>query len=165
MEGWGPWEIAEGLDSWRPGHSLSGGEPAGESCSFCGSLHPDRFVALLREGWILGPTDKPYKAYLSRPFTEQEIADRKAGDATVRAIRELGERDGKTVEQVDADVEAYWSQTGLAQDGVQVAKFYYQHLSTQQQHEFIALHNGHQMRIGYPGHLYRLPFFVGNAVG
>lgn len=60
----GPWERTEGLDSWTAGHSLAGGAAAGPACSFCGSLHPDRFMELLKAGWFLGPTDKTYKAYI-----------------------------------------------------------------------------------------------------
>lgn len=46
------------LDTWRS-------EPVGPCCSYCGSLNPDRFMELVRIGWIVGPTDKSYKAYLS----------------------------------------------------------------------------------------------------
>lgn len=56
----GPWERAENLDHWQQ----RDGQPC---CSFCGSLHPDRFMELVRDGWLVGPTDKPYKAYLSAP--------------------------------------------------------------------------------------------------
>lgn len=59
-----PWEHAEGLDSWTAGRSLAGGKAPGPACSFCGSLHPDRFMELLEAGWYLGPTDKTYKAYI-----------------------------------------------------------------------------------------------------
>lgn len=35
------------------------------SCSYCGSAHPDDFMAACREGVLLGPTDKAYKVYLN----------------------------------------------------------------------------------------------------
>lgn len=44
--------------------------------------------------------------------------------------------------------------------GRQYAKFYFQHLSPEQRREFIARLNAQTMNIGYPGHFYRLPFFV-----
>lgn len=40
-------------------------EPGGlRKCSYCGSVHPDDFIARLKAGDELGPTDKNYKAYL-----------------------------------------------------------------------------------------------------
>ncbi|MEU1596218.1 hypothetical protein ABZ468_26000 [Streptomyces sp. NPDC005708] len=63
----GPWPHEEGHDTWSTRQGLAGQAAVGRSCSFCGSLHPDRFMELVREGWIVGPTDKDYKAYLERP--------------------------------------------------------------------------------------------------
>ncbi len=163
----GPWERAEGLDEWREDRGLAGQNRVGLSCSFCGSLHPDRFMELVREGWVVGPTDKSYKAYLGRPRTVEEIAGRKAqwmsADAVARAIRDLGAKDGKTEEQVTADLEEEWNTRHLPafRDGCgQEAKFYYQHLSDAQRAEFIELYNEHRMTISYPGYLYTLPFFA-----
>jgi hypothetical protein len=34
-------------------------------CSYCGSVHPDDFLARLKAGDALGATDKNYKAYLA----------------------------------------------------------------------------------------------------
>ncbi len=39
-------------------------------------------------------------------------------------------------------------------------KFYFQHLSEAQQVRFVELLNAKKMRVGYPGHFYRLPFFI-----
>lgn len=104
----GPWAIKESQDTWTDRGGVA------PSCSYCGSLHPDRFMELAREGWTVGPTDKTYKAYLSTPEGE-----------------------------------------GVHRE----AKFYFQHLSEQQQNEFIELVNDHTMKVGYPGHFYVLPFF------
>ncbi len=159
----GPWERVEGLDTWEPGRGMSGGEAAGLSCSFCGSLHPDRFMELIRDGWIVGPTGKSYKAYVDKPYTADEIAAGKqrwiVDSRAAKAIRAVGERDGKTGEQIIADLEAQWA--ALPHNpGRTVAKFYYQHLSEDQAREFVDLMNSGRMRIGYPGHLYVLPFFA-----
>lgn len=165
MSGLGPWERAEDLDEWRSGGGIIGQERIGLSCSFCGSLHPDRFMELVGEGWVVGPTDKSYKAYLSKPLTADEVADRKrqwlTSDGVTRAIREAGERDGKTAGQIEADIEHEWTtiQAPLLLSAGIEAKFYYQHLSDDQQAEFIELYNEHQMVVGWPGHLYTLPFF------
>lgn len=103
MQEMGSWERAENLDRWDE-------RPTGLSCSFCGSLHPDRFFALVREGYEVGPTDKSYKAYVKTPTGE--------------------------------------------------TKFYFLHLTEEQQVEFVGLLNAKQIKIGYPGRFYVLPFFV-----
>lgn len=105
---YGPWESEEGLDAWQTEPRREGEQTP--FCSFCGSLHPERFFELVREGWTVSPTDKNYKAYL------------KGG--------------------------GLW------------AKFYFQHLSHEQQGEFIALYNTGEMSIAEPGHFYVAPFFV-----
>lgn len=63
----GPWSHTEGLDSWvtpRDRRSPSRRDP-GPLCSFCGSLEPGRFLELVGEGWVVDPTLKTYKAYLT----------------------------------------------------------------------------------------------------
>lgn len=39
-------------------------------------------------------------------------------------------------------------------------KFYFQHLSTEEQRRFVNLLNERKITIGYPGHFYVRPFFV-----
>ncbi|MEU1552094.1 hypothetical protein ABZ517_05155 [Streptomyces scabiei] len=156
----GPWERGEGLDTWstRPGNG------AGPSCSFCGSLHPDRFMELVHAGWIVGPTDKSYKAYLCQPLTDEEKAEHKArwmDGFTANEIRASAKDRGTTPEQVTTDLEAlYEAQVAPLAEGTKQAKFYFQHLSEEQQHTFIDLHNSRQMQVGYPGHFYQLPYFM-----
>lgn len=167
MSDLGPWERAADLDEWRPDRGVIGQDQIGLSCSFCGSLNPDRFMELVRAGWVVGPTDKNYKAYLGRPRTDEDIAARKAqwlagGAGIPKAIRELGIRDGKDDAQIEADIEEEWNAHHLPmlRDGCgQDAKFYYQHLSDTQRALFIELYNEHRMAVGYPGHFYTLPFF------
>lgn len=43
------------------------------TCSFCGGAHPDDVNALLREGWLVDPTDKHYKRYLAEPDGTQPV--------------------------------------------------------------------------------------------
>lgn len=38
--------------------------------------------------------------------------------------------------------------------------FYYQHLSRSQMNRFIELYNSGKMKVGFPGHFYRMPFFM-----
>lgn len=42
-------------------------------------------------------------------------------------------------------------------------KFYFQHLSEEQMREFIDLLNARRLNIGYPGHFYVLPYFIGTS--
>ena len=90
-------------DSWRDDRT----------CSYCGSLHPDDFMALAAGGTMLDPTDKPYKVYVK----------------------------------------------GVTTNGS--GKFYFQHLSAEQQRQFVDLLNSKTLNIGYPGHFYTRPFFIG----
>lgn len=43
-------------------------------------------------------------------------------------------------------------------------KFYFQHLSRDDQAKFIELLNNKTMKIGYPGYFYTMPFFAQSAV-
>lgn len=159
----GPWPHEEHLDTWTAGPGLIGQDTVGLSCSFCGSLNPDQFIDLVRGGWEVGPTDKNYKAYLRQALTTEEESRQKADwiehNAVAKAVRELGERDGKTSEQIASDLDEQWARMPHSSRGPE-AKFYFQHLSVEQQDEFISLHNARHMSIGYPGYLYVMPFFA-----
>ncbi len=58
----GPWDRKEDLDTWE----MRGKD---KCCSFCGSLHPDRVLELVREHGIsiIGTTTKGYKWYVHQP--------------------------------------------------------------------------------------------------
>lgn len=71
-------------------------------------------------------------------------------DAFMQAIA-----DGREIGPTDKNYKAYV--------GPNSAKFYYQHLSVEQRHAFIDHINARTITIGYPGHFYVLPFFVGRA--
>lgn len=164
MQELGPWPRDAGPDTWATGRGLGGRDASGPSCSFCGSLDPDRFMELVRDGWIVGPTDKSYKAYLDKPATEEEKQRKKrnwlAGDLA-EAIKLSAEADGKTPEEVADELEAtYRASHPMGDSAGTVAKFYFQHLSEEQCREFIDLYNSRQMTVGYPSHFYRWPFFM-----
>lgn len=114
MREMGPWSREEGQDSWLDEPRRTGG--AVPVCSFCGSLHPGKFLELVAEGWLVGPTDKSYKAYLH--------------------------------------------QTSRDPEGPVRAKFYFQHLSDEQQQQFVNLYNAGMVHFSAPGHFYVLPFFM-----
>lgn len=54
---------AEGVDAWEQREQFANGI-VGLHCSYCGSLHPDIFIALVKKGAEIIPTDKSYKAYI-----------------------------------------------------------------------------------------------------
>jgi len=160
----GGWARTEGLDTWDLRSSMADREPVGLVCSFCGSLNPDRFIELARAGWLVGPTDKNYKVYLAKPLTDEEQAERRASwlaSFTPLEVRAVADGAGKTPEEYRAELEAvYEQQVAPTVQGSTEAKFYLQHLSVEQQGEFIRLYNEGGMKVGYPGHLYVLPYFA-----
>lgn len=57
-----------GGDSWREDD---------RSCSYCGSIHPDAFMAEIAKGTEIVPTDKNYKVYVgtaSQKFYFQHLS-------------------------------------------------------------------------------------------
>lgn len=64
-------------------------------------------------------------------------------------------RSGKELGVTDKNYKAYV-------DGMN-GKFYYQHLSAEQRHEFIALINERKINFGYPGYFTVLPYFIQRA--
>lgn len=150
------------LDVWESGYGLAGQNEAGDSCSYCGSLNPARFMELVDAGWWVDPTDKAYKAYLAEPLTEAQVAERRGqwmAQPFVAAVREAARR--QNAADVDATVEKEWEQYPAARGHGQVlAKFYYQHLDDGQQQRFVDLVNDRTMKIGEPGYFYVPPFFT-----
>ena len=141
------------LDTWRTGGGLVTQGSIGTSCSYCGSLNPDRFMELVREGWVVGPTDKSYKVYLGQPLSDDERAARKAEWLQRFAA-------GPKIAEQNADLEAAYDRDHAFPQSKGGAKFYLQHLGADQQNEFIDLVNRGRMVMGEPGYFYQLPFFT-----
>jgi len=136
-------------DHWQLRHGRKGPR----FCSYCGSLHPDDFMAVAREGGgVLGPTDKNYKVYVTIESVQY---------TPTSTVYTNGKKE-KT--------------TKLPRQTAQL-KFYFQHLSDDQRREFVDLYNarprrtydenmgfiqaeGTGMLIGYPGYLYSGAFFM-----
>lgn len=139
--------VAQDKDTWAAHHGLVNQE---RGCSYCGSMHPDEFMQAVRDGYTVGPTDKSYKAYLSETPTDEQMAERKA-QAVERYVR-MGSSQDSALRMVESDLSI--------KAGRDVGKFYFQHLSDEQRSEFIELYNNKTMKVGYPGHFYRRPFFA-----
>ncbi|WP_297827405.1 hypothetical protein [Mycobacterium sp.] len=153
---------APGPDTWTSRESLSGG--IGPTCSYCGSLHPDTFMEKIRAGWIVEPTDKPYKAYLDKPYSPEDLERIKTTSAEWKAVRRIKLREGLTEDEATAAADTDWNQHEAPMlTGRTVAKFYFTHLSAELRTEFLELHNNGGMRLSYPGHFYVRPYFARTA--
>jgi len=156
----GRWRGDDGGDQWQDRGSLVNG--IGPSCSYCGSLNPEKFMELVEQGWWVDPTDKSYKAYLARPLDEAQIAEEREQWMTRASMSPARMAAcAEHADDVQAAIEHEWEQMAAARGhGDAVAKFYYQHLSSAQMDRFIELVNSKQMKIGMPGHFYVLPYFA-----
>ena len=140
------------LDYWRDD----------DTCSYCGSLSPEKFFAAVVDGVEVGPTDKPYQAYLDPP--NPNVGRVSKGGSTSGPVFKSG---GVTLDDrapKDLTDEEYrsgrYSRDIFSPEGPSLHhKFYFQHLSEVEMHRFIALHNDGTMKIGMPGHFYSRPFF------
>lgn len=111
-----------------------------ETCSYCGSVHPDVVMERLEAGTVLlGSTSKDYKVYLHSPEGTPLFRQSFRGD---------GDPGG-------TDPSKWVWTTRETRD----AKFYFMHFSEQQMRRFIELYN--EKRIKFEGGLgfTRLPYF------
>lgn len=134
----------EGEDTWKSGR----GEQDFDCCSYCHSIKPEDVFAGIEDGTIeLAPTDKGYKVYIDL-----------VGDGLCPDCRGSGLEDLKLPEKC-------WlcKGSGKGAQHHQVAKFYFQHFSTEDRERFLELHNANKIKYGYPGYLYRLPYFTRTA--
>lgn len=141
---------------WKRGHGMVGQEE--KACSGCGSLHPERFLELVAHGYMVGPTDKNYKAYLHAPDDGDDAGRREkllSMPVYRRVHQKIKEQQGKRAAEYYLD--------GLRSPTPTVGKFYFQHLNKDQQHDFIDLINDGTMTFSYPGNFYVLPYFVRRA--
>lgn len=71
----GPFKAEENLDVWDTDRWDSNRRDSVKwnwswkprTCSFCGSVHPEDAIKLLKEGWEVETTGKSYKRYLEPP--------------------------------------------------------------------------------------------------
>lgn len=133
------------------------------TCSYCGSIAPDALFSAIASGYTLGPTDKRYKVYVDRP-------NPLAGQPSIRAAANFRPSDDyvQVTEETLAAMRAIsrmtigvgtWVQVGV-EPALRTDKFYFQHLSPDEQRRFVDLLNAGAIRIGPPGRFYVLPFFV-----
>lgn len=139
------------------------------TCSYCGSLSPEQFFAAIEAGAELGPTDKNYKVYVHRahPLVGRPCIDGGANfPQTGAGWVQVSAETRPTLPAIDpqgrpASVlkDGEWVHVGAC-SATTHDKFYFQHLSEDERKRFVELMNAKTLSIGYPGHFYRLPFFV-----
>ncbi len=60
------------------------------TCSYCGGIHPDDAILLVKEGWEVETTGKSYKRYLGPPGTHQRhvsvMNNLRNGDGTLQSV-------------------------------------------------------------------------------
>lgn len=133
------------------------------TCSYCGSLSPAQLFEAIELGYELGPTDKDYKVYVTRP-------DPNAGKARIDSVANFEKVEPgwlmvtaenlKDLPPTDgwSDLVGRWVHIGST-SAMRQDKFYFQHLSVDERKRFVELLNAKKLNIGYPGRFYVLPFF------
>ena len=161
MSDLGPWKREEGLDGWRDRDGV-------RACTFCGSMHPEDFFAAIDRGLKIVPTDKSYKLYVDNypdPRAGQQRVvsaitfDPSPEEIAQRGWVKVGRKERRHLKRDGWGASDYKWVMYTTRDTLHL-KFYFQHLDTEGQERFIALHNEGEINFGYPGHLYTRPYFV-----
>lgn len=150
----GPW-IFTGECNWE--------RHPDRSCQYCGSMHPDDFMARVEAGTAsLGATDKNYKVYVANA----------GGDSFKQTYRDCYDKNPDGSMKFDAhrrvvikppechgpDDCTHW----VTRD-TDHAKFYFYHLSEDQQRRFVDLLNAKALKFEGGIGFYVRPFFIGRA--
>lgn len=110
-----------------------------DTCSYCGSLNPATFMTRLEGGDIqLDPTDKNYKVYVNN----------RGGESFKMTYRP---------DPKDGTPSSEWPWVTEARDHT---KFYFQHLTREQQQRFVDLLNEKRIDFGRSTGFYVRPFFI-----
>lgn len=136
-------------------------QPSG--CSYCGSMSGDDFMAAVRAGAEVGPTDKSYKVYVAGLPNPAAGKLRVSGVSTDPregwlAWSELDREQRKAVKAYGGDTWASRKTRGFAftrHGATTEGKFYLPHLTPAQGSEFRSMYLAGEVTMGYPGHFYR----------
>lgn len=137
------------------------------SCSYCGGMHQDDFMELVRtRAGTIVPTDKSYKAYLryaeAEPHkkfisgTTSTKGDTPPGPNWVRATEELLDSCDSHSSYTNPGDWVLVRERGPTRED----KFYFQHLTKAQQTELIDLVNNRSIQFAHPGFFYTTPYFA-----
>lgn len=136
-----------------------------EACSYCGSLKPEALFKAIEQGCELTPTDKNYKLYIDLPnphFGKQGCFTSSTHPFEGSFV--LTEEIADTVAWKRPQDREYYLGKNVKlslHSKTNTGKFYFQHFSIEEQVKFIKLYNDKKLKLNFPGHFYRLPFFMG----
>jgi hypothetical protein len=117
------------------------------TCSYCGSLNPDVFMARLEAGDIaLGATTKNYKVYVHNA----------GGAPLLQTYRDCPRDEPKHM----PDECAHWVTRETSQQ-----KFYFDHLSNEQRQRFVEMYNERRIRMKGGFAFSPFPFFMQRVGG
>lgn len=158
----------QNLDTYTSRGGLVG-QPRG--CSYCGSMPPDDFMAAVKSGAEVEPTDKSYKLYVKgipnpNPGQLYILSTSNHPSPGLRGWKDLARAEKKLVKSEygqqsyfkDNYKERYYSFRTMT---TVEAKFYTAHLSPEQGHEFYRLWMDGKVNWGYPGRPYRALYLPG----
>ncbi len=129
-------------------------DPSDDSCHYCGSLNPETFMERLEAGDILlGSTDKNYKVYVTNAGGAQFKHTHRDCPRDKEMIGGAGNKYMASSCQ-GPDTCTHWVTRDIGQ-----TKFYFQHLSFEQQTRFIELVNERRLNFECGFGFYVLPFF------
>jgi hypothetical protein len=155
------------LGAYRAGETGKDGIRLDATCSYCGSITEEAFLAACVRGDQLGPTDKSYKVYVDLPEGEPDrlrvlshatFLPSNSGERYVRGA-DLSEEQRAIVQQEGITFREDDYYQFAPRGSIKHAKFYFQHLTQAGCEKFIELLNAKRLNIGYPGRFYVLPFF------
>lgn len=147
------------------------------TCSYCGSISQEAFLAAVEAGLEVTPTDKNYKMYVEIP-NDTPDALRVVGGSNSKENPNFGTycklESDLTKEEFELAKSCGWMVEKRKDEGrdktnwicfgpagaKRHGKFYFYHLDEEGKKRFIELYNNRTMNVGYPGHLYTKPYFV-----
>jgi len=137
------------------------------TCSYCGSLHPDKLFEAIANGKKLIPTDKTYKIYVMRDdpnVGQQRIVACASGSSHPGGAGDWVQvtdenRDSLPLEEFHKEFtkNGGWVMLGDT-PAEKMEKFYFSHLSGAEKQKFVDLYNTNKLRLDGPFYIW--PFFM-----
>lgn len=136
------------------------------TCSYCGSISPERLFAAIESDCMVTPTDKNYKIYIDVPHPDagkpcilSSANFEQKGEGWVQITPENRSTLPLDEYQRKNYPDGHWVQL-QPRGPLDRVKFYFQHLSEEEMQRFIDLYNARKIKLDHPGHFYVKPFFM-----
>jgi hypothetical protein len=136
-------------------------------CSYCGGISSGRFLWAVEAGHKIVPTDKNYKAYVNLPNLQYgetiEIGSSSGPvfrkNAKGELVKSLYAPEDITDEEM---INNFYKRPFFGKASqFNTFKFYFHHLSLEEQGKFVKLFEDSKFNFAYPGKFYVKPFFMG----